>query len=76
MAHLTAAVDRIDYWIRRQAIQFYCDIHPARNNSKFNPARDRLLGLSAIGQCLKDQYDALAPPISSELAALVKRLET
>jgi hypothetical protein len=31
---------------------------------------------SAIGQCLKDQYDALAPPISPGLAALVKRLET
>jgi len=76
MAHLAAAADRIDYWIRRHAIQFYCESHPARNNSKFNPARDRLLGLSAIGQCLKDQYDALAPPISSELTALVKRLET
>ena len=76
MAHLTAAVDRIDYWIRRQAIQFYCDIHPARNNSKFNPARDRLLGLSAIGQCLKDQYDALATPVPPHLAALIEQLKT
>ena len=76
MAHLTAAADRIDYWIRRHAIQFYRESHPARTASKFNPGRDRLAGLSLIGQCLKDQYDALAPPISSELAALVKRLET
>jgi len=76
MAHLTAAAGRIDYWIRRHAIQFYCESHPAPNKSKFNPARDRLVGLSAIGQCLKDQYDALAPPISPDLAALVKRLET
>jgi hypothetical protein len=76
MAHLTAAADRIDYWIRRHAIQFYRESHPTRNRSKFNSARDRLAGLSAIGQCLKDQYDALAPPISPDLAALVKRLET
>ena len=62
MAHLTGAADRIDYWIRRHAIQFYCESHPAPNKSKSNPARDRLVGLSAIGQCLKDQYDALAPP--------------
>jgi len=76
MAHLAAAADRIDYWIRRHAIQFYRESHPARSTSKFNPGRDKLAGLSLIGQCLKDQYDALAPPISSELAALVKRLET
>ena len=76
MAHFTAAADRIDYWIRRHAIQFYCESHPAPNKNKFNPARDRLVGLSAIGQCLKDQYDALAPPISPDLAALVKRVET
>src|SRR5262245_53445194 len=75
MAHLTAAADRIDYWIRRHAIQFYCENHPTLNRSKFNPARHRLAGLSAIGQCLKDQYDAFAPPISPDLAALVKRLE-
>jgi hypothetical protein len=32
--------------------------------------------VSAIGQCLKDQYDAVATPIPSHLAALVKQLET
>jgi hypothetical protein len=36
----------------------------------------RHVGVSAIGQCLKDQYDALATPIPPHLAALVKQLET
>jgi hypothetical protein len=31
--------------------------------------------LSAIGQRLKDEYDALATPVSPQLAALVKQLE-
>jgi transposase InsO family protein len=39
-------------------------------------SRDRRIGLSAIGQCLKDQYDALAIPIPPHLAKLVKQLET
>jgi hypothetical protein len=37
---------------------------------------DRRFGLLAIGQCLKDQYDAFATPIPPHLAALVKQLET
>ncbi len=57
--------DRIDYWIRRQQSQ-----------SKFKSAPDRRVGLSAIGQCLKDQYDALATPLPRHLAALVEQLET
>ena len=43
--------------------------------SNVNPARDRRVGLSAIGQCLKDQYEALATPVPPHLAALVKQLE-
>ena len=67
-------VDQIDYWIRRHVIQ-YCDgTHPSQ--SKLNFARDRNVSLSAIGQCLKDQYDAIAAPIPPHLAALVKQLET
>jgi hypothetical protein len=31
--------------------------------------------LSAIGQCLKVQYDAIAAPVPPRLAALVKQLE-
>jgi len=76
MPQLAAAADRIDYWISRHAIQFCCRTHPAQNKSKLNRARDRLVGLSAIGQCLKNQYDALAAPIPPHLAALVKHLET
>jgi hypothetical protein len=40
------------------------------------PTGDRRVGLLAIGQCLKDQYDALATPIPRHLAALVNQLET
>ena len=43
--------------------------------SKFNPARDRRVGLLAIGQCLKEQYDALTTPMPRHLAALVQQLE-
>jgi len=41
----------------------------------FNPARDRMVGLSAIGQSLKDQYDALAFPMPPHLAALIEQLK-
>jgi hypothetical protein len=74
---LAAAVqtaDQIDYWIRRHVIQYYFGTH--RSQSKFNPARDRRLWLSAIGQSLTVQCDALAAPIPPRLAALVNQLET
>jgi hypothetical protein len=74
---LAAAVrtaDQIDYWIRRHVIQYCCGTHPSQR--KLNPARDRSVALSAIGQCLKDQYDAIAAPIPPRLAALVMQLET
>jgi len=63
--------DRIDYWIRRHVFH---GTHPPQ--SKVSSARDRRVGLSAIGQCLKDQYDAFAAPIPPHLAALVRQLET
>jgi hypothetical protein len=74
---LAAAVrttDQIDYWIRRHVIQYCYGTHPSQ--SKLNPARDRSVSLSAIGQCLRVQYDALAAPIPPRLAALVNQLET
>lgn len=74
---LAAAVqtaDQIDYWIRRHVIQYCFGTHPSQ--SKFYPARDRRLWLSAIGQSLKVQYDALAAPIPPRLAGLVNQLET
>jgi len=73
MSTLAAAArtaDRIDYWIRRHAIQSCYETYPSQSS------RDRRIGLSAIGQCLKDQYDALATPIPPHLAKLVKQLET
>ena len=65
IAAATLTADRIDYWIRRHA-----------SRSKLSPARDRRVGLSAIGQNLQEQYDALATPIPPHLAALVSQLET
>lgn len=71
-----AAAERLDYWIRRHAIPLYCGAHPAQTKSNCNSARDKLVGLSAIGQCLKDQYDALATPVPPHLAALIEQLKT
>jgi hypothetical protein len=69
MRHLAATADRIDYWIRRHVV-------PCPPQSNVNSARDRRVGLSAIGQCLKDQYDTLASPIPPHLAALVEQLRS
>ena len=55
-AALTA--DRINYWVRRHTIQYGHGTHPSQ--SRLNQARDRRVGLLAIGQCLQDQYDVLA----------------
>ena len=76
IAAAAQAADRIDYWIRRHVIQYCYGTHPSQSQSKFNSARDRRVGLSAIGQCLKDQYDALATPLPRHLAALIEQLET
>jgi hypothetical protein len=42
---------------------------------KFAPAWDKRFVISAIGRCLKNQYDGLATPMSPRLAALVRQLE-
>jgi hypothetical protein len=73
IATTAQTADSIDYWIRRYAIQCCYGTHPSQRQTKFNSARDRRVGLLAIGQCLKDQYDALATPMPWHLAALVKR---
>ena len=69
MNHLAARADRIDYWVRRHVV-------PCPPQSKVNPARERRIALTAIGRCLKDQYDALATPVPEHLAALVQQLKT
>jgi len=74
IAAAARTADWIDHWIRQHVIPYCHGTYPSQ--SKCNPARDRRVGLSAIGQCLKDQYDALATPIPSHLAALIKQLET
>ena len=45
------------------------------SQSKTVLAWDNSVWLSAIGQCLKAQYDALAAPIPPLIAALVEQLE-
>jgi hypothetical protein len=75
VAAAARTADHIDYWIRRHVIQYYYGTHPSQSQSKFNPARDRRVGLLAIGQCLKEQYDALTTPMPRHLAALVQQLE-
>jgi hypothetical protein len=62
MRDLAAAADRIDNWIRWRVIVSCCGTQPSQSN-KLNSTRHGRLGLSAIGQSLKDQYDALATPI-------------
>jgi hypothetical protein len=52
------------------------DLAARATRQKLNPGRDKHLLLSAIGQCLKVQYDTLAAPVPPRLAALVKQLET
>ena len=46
---------------------------PPRNRAVF--VRDRSVWL-ALGQCLRVQYDALAAPVPSHIAALVEQLGT
>ena len=77
MSTVAQTADRIDYWIRRHVIQYCYGTHPSpsQSQSKFNPARDRRVGFLAIGQCLKEQYDALTTPMPRHLAALVQQLE-
>jgi len=74
IASAAEIADRIDYWIRQHVIPYCHGTHPSQ--SMWDPARNRRVGLLAIGQCLKDQYDAFATPIPPHLAALVKQLET
>ena len=52
--------------------RIHLDCH--RTHSYESDRHPRRISLSAIGRCLKDQYDALASPIPPHLAALVKRL--
>jgi hypothetical protein len=59
IAAAAQTADRIDYWIRRHVIQYCYETHSSQSQIKLNSARDRRVGLLAIGQCLKDQYDAL-----------------
>jgi hypothetical protein len=67
-------VDRIDYWIRRHVIQHCHETHPAQ--SKLNPARDRRVWLSAIGQTeSQEPVRRFSGPNPPHLAALVKQLE-
>jgi hypothetical protein len=89
LAAVVRTADGIDYWIRRRV--HATDLAPSHlwpaealphrsrvsgaAHSKLLPARDRSVWLS-IGNCLRAQYDALAPPMPPHIAALVEQLET
>ena len=75
MSTIAAAAQTADR-IRRHAIQYCYGTHPLSKPHQVNSARNRRVGLLAIGQYLKDQYDALATPMPRHLAVLVKQLET
>jgi hypothetical protein len=75
IAAAAQTADRIDYLIRRHVFPFRYGTHPSQSQSKFNPARDRRVGRLAIGQCLKEQYDALWTPMPRHLVALIEQLE-
>jgi hypothetical protein len=70
MRNVMTTADRVDYWIRRHAIS-----HPVQDAHKVNSARDRGVALTAIGKCLKDEYDAVMNPIPPHLAVLVEQLQ-
>ena len=88
-AAVVRTADRIDYWIHQHV--HATDLAPANlrpaedlphrsrvsgaPHSKLFPACDRSVWLS-IGNCLRAQYDALAPPMPPHIAALVQQLET
>ena len=88
-AALVRTADRIDYGIRRRihATDLAAsNLWPTKDrphrstvssapHSKLFPASDRSVWLS-IGDCLRAQYDALAPPMPTHIAALVEQLET
>jgi hypothetical protein len=89
LATVVRTADRSGYTIRRRvrAIDLgSSNLWPAQDrphrqrlsgapHSKFFPASDRSVWLS-IGNCLRAQYDALAPPMPPHIAALVEQLET
>src|SRR5262249_19926741 len=89
LAAVIQTADRIDYWIRQRVHATDLapsDLWPTQDrphrprvssvpHSKLFPASDRSVWLS-IGNCLRDQYDALAPPMPPHIAALVEQLET
>jgi len=88
-AALVRTADRIDYWIRRRIHATdlaTSNLWPTKDrrhrstvssapHSKLFPASDRSVWLS-IGDRLRAQYDALAPPMPTHIAALVEQLET
>jgi hypothetical protein len=86
LAAVIQTADRIDYWIRQRVHATDLapsNLWPAQDrprvrgapHSKLFPASDRSVWLS-IGNCLRAQYDALAPSMPPHLAALVEQLET
>jgi hypothetical protein len=87
LAAVIRAADQIDCWVRRRRATnvVASKLWPAHDrpyrsrmsrapHSKLFPAGERSVWLS-VGNCLRAQYDALAPPMPAHIAALVEQLE-
>ena len=79
LAAVVRTADRIDYWIPRRVhaadpAPLPAQDRPDRPRVSSAPS-DRSVWLS-IGDCLRAQYDALAPPMPPHIAALVEQLKT
>jgi hypothetical protein len=89
LAAVIRTAHRIDYWVRRRVHATDLvppNLWPAQDrphrsrmsgasHSQVFPAGDRSVWLS-IGNGLRARYDALAPPVPPQIAALVEQLET
>jgi hypothetical protein len=68
MGNLAARADRVDYRTHRYVV-------PCPTHVTINPALLRRAGLTAVGQCLREQYDAAMTPVPAYLSALVDQLK-
>ena len=59
---------------RRAAGLIDCHIHQDCRRTFSSDQHPRRISLSAIGRCLKHQYDAAAPPIPPRLDALIEKI--
>jgi len=72
LAAVIRAADQIDCWVRRRRATNVVASKLWPPHSKLFLAGERSVW---VGNCLRAQYDALAPPMPAHIAALVEQLE-